>query len=353
MKNKTLVIITWFLFIVLVYTRLAVRDLNPLWIDEINEISHLRSFSYLLYEYLPSIPGGVFSHYIIILPINMLFPGNKFMLSLPGFISCLLVFILIPKTISSFHITSKKETEIASFFARLAFVFDPRLTYQAIEIRPYSLLPLLWIISVILISKIISFDRQSAKMKNIILLSLVTMFLWLWHIYGFIMSIFIYLFFILKSKIDKNILKHHRKSLVIILISLLSFIPIWIYFTRGSTNSNLNTFEFLEKYVRFINTVLNQGYIKGITWQNYFYLLMIFSFFCLVFFNTIYKVSRYLHYFYKMLFFLVIAPIVVIFLLDFIGEYWFLYRQFAWVNLPFYIAIGILFSGLFKKRKIA
>lgn len=353
MKKKNLeVVFTLLLLGVLVYTRLTIRASNPLWIDEINEISHLKSIHYLIYEYLPSIPSGVLGHYIMLLPLNTFFPGNKFILGLPGLISNLLVFLLIPTVISRLNITSKNETKIASFVARLGFVFDPRLTFQSMEIRPYSLLPILWILSLMLVTKIISCDNthdKDLKNKNVFLLMLASIFLWIWHIYGLVMSISTYLFFIFKTKLSKNIINLHYKSFVVICLSLFLFFPVWIYSARGSTISHLDTFEFLKNSEQAVNTVINKGYIRGITWQNYIYFaLIVFSIIAIIW-AVFTKGSLYLAQFLKMLAFLVLMPILVIFLLDFASEYWFLYRQFAWVALPFYIAMGILVSGFRSK----
>jgi hypothetical protein len=349
MKRKNLeVIFTLFLLGILLYTRLTIRASNSLWIDEINEISHLKSLHYLIYEYLPSIPSGVLGHYVMLLPLNIFFPGNKFILGLPGLISNLLVFLLIPTVISRFNITSKNETKIASLIARVCFVFDPRLAFQSMEIRPYSLLPILWILSLMLVTKIISYDdehNKCLKNKNTFLLVMAVIFLWIWHIYGLVMFILTYLFFILKTKLSKNIINLHYKSFMVICISLFLFLPIWIYSAKGSAISHLDTFEFFKNSTQAVNAAINQGYIKGITWQNYIYFSLIVFFLITIIWAVFTKGSLYLSQFLKILAFLVLMPVLTIFLLDFTSEYWFLYRQFAWVALPFYIAVGILVSG--------
>lgn len=353
-KEKIIVIATWLLFIMLVYTRLTARALNPLWTDELNEISHLKSLDYLIYEYLPNIPSGVLGHYLLLLPLNTFFPGNKFILGLPGLACNILVFLLIPKVISSFHINNKKELTISSLVARIGLVFDPRLSFQSVEVRPYSLLPLLWVLSVFLVDKIISYDNQvnkQLKMINIILVIIAAIFLWFWHIYTIIMFMSIYFFFIFKSKLDKNLIGKHSRSLMVVFISIVFFVPVWIYFSGNVTNSYLNTFDFLENISKFIDTTLNRGYIKGVSLLNSLFLFTLLSFFGVIIWTVLLKTSKYILLFWKMFIFLVIFPILSIFTLDVISHYWFLYRQFAWAAVPFYIAIGILISG-FKSKML-
>ncbi len=352
MEKKLIVIITWFLFMILIYTRLSMRALNPLWIDELNEISHLRSFEYLVYEYLPNIPGGVLGHYLLLLPINSVFPSNKFILGLPGLIGNILVFLFIPKVISSLQIVNRKDLAVPSLVARIGLVFDPRLSFQAMEVRPYSLLPILWVLSVFLVAWIISFDKhvnKPLKVTNVVMSVIAANFLWFWHIYAPIMFMSIYLFFIFKSKLDKNLIDKHHKSLVVILASTIIFVPVWVYFSSNVINSYLNTFEFLDNINKFIATTLNQGYIKGISLFNNLFLFTLLLFLGIIVWGAFFRVSKYALQFWKLLLFLVFLPIISIFFLDFISHYWFLYRQFAWTAIPFYVSIGILISGLKAK----
>src|SRR3989344_3016581 len=99
MNKKTIITVTLLLFLLIM--RVNVRSRSPFWTDEIEQVRNLRSVEYLIFEYLPKIPGGWPGHYFLTLPIQNLFPNNKFLLGLPGLLSQVGVFLLIPSVLKN------------------------------------------------------------------------------------------------------------------------------------------------------------------------------------------------------------------------------------------------------------
>lgn len=353
--------LTFILLIVLIYSRVSTRSLNPLWVDEMEEINHLRSVRYLISEYLPNIPGALPGHYLLALPMNYISPGNKFVLGLPGLFANIAVFFLIPYALSLLHVVDKKYLSFVSLVTRLGFVFDPRLTYQAMEVRPYSILPLLWIASVILNSNLFQLKKKSESTINYImrflLLTVFTVVIFTWHFYGFIMVLSIYSFMLSKQKgsLRKKILQ--TPSIYPIILSTIISIPIWRYFTKGLAQYQHNTFEFLSIFsiISFTPNIINK-------FRTDVSILLIILILCLV-----YIIRKYLIVFFTelvhdrfikkdlfgIIFYLVFVPVIIIFFLDLMQPYYFLYRQFSWVAIPFYIALGLLMCRFFIKKQIS
>ncbi len=351
---------TFLIFILLIYLRLQVRSINPLWTDELAEINSLKSLKYLITSYLPAIPGGYPGHYLLIFPLQILFPFNKYILGIPGLISHILVFLFIPNVISKLQIVSKEKLYVSGLLTRFLFAIDPMLTFQAMEVRPYSIFPLLWILSFFVIIKLFQLDRQSFTVKglflNVIIWLPVLFLIFNWHFYGAIMLITIYIFMSLKKRITLSSFKIGKYSSIIILVSIFTSFPVWNHFSRGSFTFGFNTIATIPVTITQIYSI-NKGFPKGITWQNWLY------FFCLVIMLFIFSLQlwkavtrRYrddgCNNFFKINTLLVIMPISVIFLLDFVNHYGFWYRQFAWTMIPLYMSVGLFISKLmFIKHK--
>lgn len=352
--------LTFILLIILIYLRVSTRNLNPLWVDEIEEINHLKSVTYLISEYLPNIPGALPGHYLLALSMNYISPGNKFVLGLPGLFANIAVFFLIPYALSLLRVVDKKNLSFVTLVTRLGLVFDPRLTYQAMEVRPYSILPLLWIASVILISNLFQLKKKSESTLNyitrFILLTIFTVVIFIWHFYGFIMVLSIYSFMLSKQKGNLRKKFFQSPSTYPIILSTIISIPIWRYFTSGLANYRHNTFGFLSI---FSNTSLTPSIINKFRTD-----VSILSFILIL--CLIYIIRKYIIGFFTelvndrfikkdlfgIIFYMVFVPVIIIFFLDLMQPYYFLYRQFSWVAIPFYIAVGILINSLFIKKSI-
>ena len=320
-------IFTLSLFIILIFSRLSIRNINSFWTDEIEQINHLTTMHHLVREYLPTIPGGSPGHYILTLPLNILFPNNKFIL-------------------------------FVSFITRVGFVLDPVLSAQAMEVRPYSMLPLLWFTVVFISLKLFILDTKFPRsVFRIIILGIATVAIFIWHFYGMIMFVSICLFIVAKNKININKFLNKKSFIGIVLISIILSLPFWQYFSQGSHKFNFDTFEFLTMHI-FNVYFYNQGSVKGLLLQNILYFLLLTAA-VLVSMKTLLDNLKaksqervYCILSIKILLYLVIFPIAVILSLDILNRYWFLYRQISWVAIPFYIAVGILINSLLIKKSI-
>lgn len=337
-------LIILFLFL---FFRLYLRTINNFWTDEIEEIKNLTSLMHLLFQYLPHIPGGSPGHYLITLPFNVLYPYNKYVLSIPGFFSQVAVFLLIPKVISKLFKTNLYETQIAVLITRIIYTFDPTLSYQSIEIRPYSMLPLLWVIIAILLPAI--YEQTTGKTSSIsplkkILLILCLLTLIVFHYYVLLMMISVYTYIYLSShQKAKGYLSNSFSK--IISVGILLSIPLLIYFSPGSFNFNFDTLGVIKEYFSNYSFLRSNG-INRIYWQNLLYYAFIISslIISIVLLKGKLKRSKKL---IKSIGILVIFPIVVIFFLDLHNHYWFLLRQFAWTMIPLYMSLGLFVSKLF------
>jgi hypothetical protein len=344
------------LLFVLIYYRVSIRLNNPLNIDEVEEVSHLISFSHLIFTYLPSIPGGAPGQYLIALFVNKIFPNNKFMLAIPGILGNIIIFLSLPYLVKIIYPMNIRKIKILSFYTRICFVLDPVLAYQSIEIRPYSLLPCIWIISVFICNSFIKVKINNMNFKNkifffwgyIVLLTII----FIWHYYGFIIFISIFTYNLLIKKNNFHLLKDKLIKFIIVGCSFLISLPIWRYFIPGSFRFNIRTAD--QIFTGVINYFQNYRTLSSsVTWINNIFILLILFTLSFVFFNVtkIKNVNKFLHQKKLKLckditIFLIIFPVITIFMLDVINNYWFLLRQFSFVLLPVYILFGIFFSEI-------
>lgn len=343
------------LLILLVFVRIKVRAMNPFWLDEVAEIKRLKSVEFVISE-LPTVPGGSPGHYLLTLPLQKFFPFNKYILGLPGLISHILVFLFIPKIISTLKIINKEKLFVSGIVARFLFAIDPTLTFQAMEVRPYSVLPLLWLVSFFIVVKLFRLDRQSFTARklftNIIRWLPILFLVFNWHFSALIMFLSIYIYMLLKERITISSFTLGKYSSIIILVSIFASLPVWSYFGKSISAFEFNTVATIPVTIMQIYSI-DKGFPKGIIWQNwlYFFLLLIMLFIIVLelrkFFIRKSEFYSY-NYFFKINIFLVIIPILVIFILDFVNRYGFWYRQFVWVMLPFYIANGVAISDMLK-----
>jgi hypothetical protein len=344
--NKILTVI---LLIVLLFSRIITREMNSFTEDELFQINHLTTINHIIIEYLPFTPGIAPGHYVLTLPLNKISPNNKYILSIPGILASVLVFILIPKIMNLLDNTKTQTSWKSIFLVRLLYVSDPILTYQSIEIRPYSLLPLLWIGAFFLYYKIHSLmiKKKKSYIKSFIYILCCTA-LFTWHFYGFLMylSIYIYYYFHKPNKGKKFIL---NSSTCIFIFGTIISIPIWLHFSQGTSEFQFKTFEYFDWN---IFNILNKYLILTSYGTVIMFLLVaLFVFFIFGQKITVHNVTHLkisiptLKKSINLIIFLYLFPIFCIFMIDFIHPYWFLYRQFAWAAIPLYISIGVLFGN--------
>jgi hypothetical protein len=329
-------------------------------VDEIQQITNLTSLYHLIVEYLPEVPGGSPGDYLLTLPINKHFPFNKYMLGSVGLVSHILVFIFLPWAIKKLNVVHPEHIKLITIVARALFVFDPTFTFQSMEVRPYASLPFYWIVSLFLVSKLLRFDvnkkRSLSVVKKVITILLLTL-LFVWHYYTILMflSIYIYLKLQLQLQSFKNLLKSQSTKLIFYASS--AALPFWFYFASREPKYTYDTLSTIPIIIMQIYAI-DKGEPKGLAWQNWIYFFMLVCMLVIIAIFLLSILTKYkilnqfsINTFVKMNFILVILPIFAILSLDLVKHYMFLYRQFVWTMLPFYISIGSLVSGLFIRWK--
>lgn len=358
MVRSKLQIFTIILFFIMVIVRIEVRNINALWIDEIYGLSGLTSLEFLVRDYLPKVPGGAPGHYLLLYPLQQFFPSNKFILGIPGFAAHIFVFVIIPVLIKKLQIVSDTQIPIVAFIARIGFVLEPTFTFQAMEIRPWGLLPFLWSLSVVLIYRLMQIDINKGNIDKSNLISTCT-FLWILligHYYTAIMMLSIYGFFLYRQRKYIPLRLFKLKSFYCFGVTFFSSLPFWVYFAKDSFVFQYNTWKTIP-VVLMQMYALDKGFPKGILIQNVVYfgfILFMLSVLFLIgisFFKKSKKIiySVYKETFFQIIIFLVFLPGIIIFSLDLFTKYMFLYRQIVWLMLPFYIAIATVVVGVSKK----
>lgn len=357
--RKIKILVTLILLFLLIYFRVQVRILNEFSADELKEINSLQSINLLITGFLPTIPGGAPGDYLVVYPLHKLFPTNHYFLAIPGLVSHVLVFIFLPKAIAKLNIVSQKDNFLAATVARLFFVFDPTLTFQSMEIRPYANLPFYWVINVFIVSRLLKLvDNNIRACIKSLIFSLLFVFLlttlFIWHYYMIIMFLSIYLFLIFEVKKQFFIKLFSRKSFYAILASIILTFPFWKYFSSQTGVFPYNTFGWLGMTIAQIYAI-DKGGQKGLAWQNWIYfifllcMIILFLTISIIFVRNKSKlnIKVYINNYFKINIFLVVLPLAVILTLDVLTSYMFLYRQFVWIMLPFYIANAVAISGMF------
>jgi hypothetical protein len=360
MKKYFYTLATLILLISFIVFRLIIRQTNPLGIDEEEEITHLTSFSHLIRNYLPSIPGGAPGHYLLLLPINTIFPWNKIMLGLPGLFGNIAVFIFLPKAIRILFPDKVNKIPLISLIARLGLVFDPVLSYQSIEIRPYSLLPLLWLLCVFVTENLIRIRTERKNIVNsflmIIKYILFLTLIFIWHYYGIIIFMSIYFFMNRKNMSGINFFSKRYFQQVVIILSVLISFPVLKYFLPGSLRFEINTVDYI--FSGLTNYVDNYRiYFDSIPMINSLFFVFISILPLLIIYyifrdgkNIVYRTVQSIREILGIFIYMIATPVVIILTLDIINRYWFLLRQFSWVLIPSYICLGIFISNLISVK---
>src|SRR3989344_4829767 len=241
MNKKTIITIT--LLLLLIIMRVIVRSKSPFWTDEIEQVRNLRTVQYLIFEYLPKIPGGWPGHYLLTLPIQNLYQNNKFLLGLPGLLVHVGVFLFIPNVLKSIFAQDHRRLSVSAFAARLLFTLDPYLTFQSMEVRPYALLSFVWILCVMLSVSLVKEKWKDLKnIKKVMRLFIYIIFyllLFIWHAYSIIMTTSIMIFLILRLGLFKKHVNFGETAMVILSAGILSF-PVLRYFAQGASRDTLN-----------------------------------------------------------------------------------------------------------------
>jgi hypothetical protein len=363
--------ITFCLLLLLLYLRIEQRITHEFWIDEIQEISNLKTLSYLLFEFLPTQPGGLPGHYLLVFPLQIIFPFNKYVLGLPGLIAHVAAFLLFPRVFAQLGLAPSGHSFFPASIARFGFAVNGTLAYQAMEVRPYSVLPLLWVLATLLAGYTIRFfnhidEETNPRRKAMVVAGIAAghLAVCLWHAYGVIMLASIYLFFALVS--FDSIFRMVRRPLAIgmaIVVAVIT-VPVWRFYSPGSSGWDFDTFEYIPRsFLGATRTVIDL--LISLHWGrlSIVVLVMIMAGMVILLAPRITSRQNLLDGLFGRLFWLSVAlvtlPIMVILAIDLATSYWFIQRQFIWTAVPFWMATGVsttivLTTGVnfFRRRQL-
>jgi hypothetical protein len=354
-------IINLVLLALLLSSRIYERISHEFWGDEIEQIRNLLSVQFLLFKYLPENPGGLPGYYLLTLPLQHLAPYDKFVLGMPGLLAHLAVFALIPTLFRILGLAPTGSRFWPSAVAQAGFIINETLAYQSMEVRPYSVLPLLWACSIVLASWTIELLNNTPvgkptwpgwKLTSILVVAHAVVLLW--HAYGMFMLATAYGFFALTRWAEFWRALRRPVTLGIILSTSALVVPVWLHVHPGSRTwgpvNQVDTFSQIKPTIVSIGRStlgnlsgrpdLNLGIVTpivalgGLTLSAYRGLRnrpgMVTDLWPQI---CLYAV-------------LVAAPIGMILVADIVTQYWFLQRQFIWTAVPFWMGIGVAANNL-------
>jgi hypothetical protein len=345
------------LLALLLFLRIQERVTNEFWDDEIHLISNLLPLEHLLFEHLPDQPGSSAGHYLLTALIQYVMPNNKYALGFPGLIAHVIVFLLLSRLLLTMKLTKPGATFWPATVTGAGFAINATLAYQSMEVRAYSLLPLLWVLSVFLAHTTIRFldSARSSNMGRSGWLRMAGILLahagiCIWHIYGLIMLLSIYTFFAFTSW--PLFLRAARRPLTIGLIITTSImaIPVWLFFSGGSLVRSDDTFEHIPLTLSGMTSSI-LGNLAGRPDLSLGIITLIVALGGLTL--SAYRGLRNRQGIVTDLWpqiclyvVLVAAPIGMILVTDIVTQYWFLQRQFIWTAVPFWMGIGVAANNL-------
>jgi len=308
------------------YLRIASRAASKLWTDELFQLSTMTgSFKKLLenvvqFEFCSYLSGD----YYLVYPFFKIFGYNKWGLAIPHMIATILGFYLL-------YIICRRyfKTTWAYIITFSIVCFNASLTYHALEIRTYAVLPTLALACLYLSLKLVDQNINMSIKKKLAIGALFVLVIW-FHVYGILILLVSVLFSLLSKSRDasfKIILKDTFKFLFVVLFLAM---PLWIFSVFGPHFAHIlwPTFTYIPNPVK--DAV---GFLKAIFGNLLGYKPLYFLLAGVILPFIIPDKER----FQKITFLIVMVfiPIGSLLLANIITKYWFMQRQFIWV-MPFF-----------------
>jgi len=302
-----------------VYWRVRTFALREIWTDEIEQLRGVsKSLHWLLFVYLPGIPGGFPGDYLLTWPFAHL-STNKWILTAPHIPLMLLSFYLL------FLICKAEFRTIWGPFVVFAlFAMNPNLIFHALEIRPYASL-----LALVLAMYWVSFravQTDSWPMRRQIAWGIWCWFILLFHAYGLYLLVFLLTYHLIFSRGERPWIPTFKRFFIPTLIAGLLALPLWIYFANPDHISmyQYDTYLYSGGSARQLLAFVF-GNLGDIGRHHAWIIPMVLIFFSLVLPDP--KRSKR----FGFLLLNVLCPIAFIYLSDKQVHYWFLQRQFIWV----------------------
>ncbi len=309
--------------------RVKHRASSSLWFDEIWQINVLDC---PFFEFVRALPQKDFSSYLngdyfLTYPFFHLFGDNKWGLAIPHMIATLIGFWL-------FYLICREllKTSVGMIIAFSIFSFNATLINHALEIRPYAVLPVLNLGVFYVTMKLLPHDFKMSWKRTFWIGLFFILTIW-FYMYG-VVILFVHAIYFLATLKNKDMFKTAFVQLskfggIVLLIAM----PLWLYSIFGEhltyeTRGFESTFQFITD-----PTVSVFGFLKDVLCNfighKYLYVLILGAFF-----GTILPHSKRMEHI-KFFGILILLPFAVILLMDIVGNYWLLQRQFIWL-MPFF-----------------
>lgn len=353
--NKNLIAISVVVMcIYALYLRIMFLCHHSLWLDELVQLDTMKG-TFLeclklvsIHEFFSYLCGD----YCLIYPFFKIFGFNKWGLALPHILSTIIGFYIL------YFICKRYFKTIWAYLITFGMVcFNSTLIQHATEIRPYAVLPTLALATFYLFQRISDLNMQQGALKKIATIMFFILVIW-FHFYGVLIFTTCFLFTLSSKYGEGDYKRFFKKTVLYATIILCLAMPFWLYsvffhgFFLGRFNvSSLTVIPNAYNVFAYIPNPLQNivGFLKGILCNlighKLFYLLLIGM--------VIPLVSHYQERNKQLLFLAlnVIAPIIVILLIDLVGGYWFLQRQFIWVMPFFAFFLGWVWDSFFIRLK--
>ncbi len=321
----------------------AQRGLNT---DELNQLNytstdHILPFwnKYTAAE-LTAFPGD----YLLTLPFIKIFGTSKWAIAVPHIIVTIIGFYLL-----YLICTRYLKTTLAWIITFSIVALNSTLQYHSFELRPYGVLPTLYL-AVFYCSEIIVCHYQETTRLKKFLIGLFFVLVVVYHAYGIMMIALCLFYFILSNSRDKPFIDTLRVIAPFAIGFSLVAIPLFFWYAtrisdaynyEGFVARKLNTFDYIPNPLTTLNNFFRSvfNYLMG-----YKKIKFLINGILLCFLIPHPDRFRQIGFFLI----LIILPLELILSADVHTGYWFIQRQFIWIVPLYALFIGWCWDSIFQ-----
>lgn len=322
------------------FERLASREL---WGDEVYQLHQtLGPFKAVwkrnVYGDMTCFPGD----YLLTYPFAQVFGSNKWGLALPHAAVTVIGFYFL------YRICQRHFKTVWGYIIAFSVVcFNQHLIFNALELRPYAVLPTLALAVFYYTDILMTEAGRLSTPQKIFIGGFFVLTMW-FHAFGIMIVGCSILFFLLSEWRQPSLRSHFKNIAGTLAIVFLIALPVWLWFATGNPlklssesyhSMRVGTFDYianpLDGFGRFFNRVV---FYNLIGFKDLYFLLGILIIAILV-------PSRERPRKFGLFLTLVLLPIAVILVVDLSNRYWFLIRQYIYVAPLFAFFLGWLWDS--------
>lgn len=301
------------------------------WGDELNQLKVMKGGFLHLVKELPRNERHQYLNldHFLIYPFFKVFSFNKWGLAIPHILVTLLGFYLL------YLIGKRYFKTIWGYIISFGVVcFNATLINHATEIRGYAVLPTL-AMATLYLSEMLVNEVDLSRIKRFFI-GFFFLFTILFHAYGIFILFFCLVYVLWNKPIGQTFSSVFKRISKIIIVVFSIGVPFWLFCVFGPQHVKYVA----ENKYQFIPNPLNNiiGFLKGlfgnlVGFRKFYFLLVALAFpFIFPYKERMKQLS--------FLFIMIFSPLILIYITDMIGEYWFIQRQFIWVMPYFAIFLG-------------